>query len=431
MPSKGQRVPIGLLRINVISAKNLPKMDVIGSADPYVILKLGTRVPQEAKTKIIFKNLNPCWEEQFVFEVTNATSTLRVEVWDHDLVGEDDPIGFFDISLKYLAHEQIVTSDFFLKKAEVATEEKNEDTKEKPKEKKKGNSIWDGKTPPKIRLQLRYCYSRLGEMASHWNPEPLPPPPEETFDMDKLYGNLMILLDNIWPIVNFFYAFYMVLCWEDVYYSAWVTFCFIICCFHPWMLALILQGWLIHLIATNYVKFAWKKGHTTAPEAKSNRIISSAEPEPEPTTYSLGMVGGPLVMAIKASGYEEDMVWYQSKLGLANWLLESIYFLFDWSSPATTRAILSVLTGMFLYSLVFPVHYLTLVIGLYMLFMWTGPFMFIMWAISGFGRYFGREKISSDAIREHWKSAIIDATAMSKMKKARIARIADEKKNVA
>lgn len=451
LPSQGSHVPIGILKVGVLHARNLPRMDLIGSADPYVKLRLGRRVPQEAQTKVVANNLNPCWEETFVFEVTNSTSKLRIEIWDHDTVGDDDPIGYVDIALKYLAHGELVAGDFYLKRPEDEgaddadqVEKPDGDTNAAAEKKrasktrlsigmrKKSTSVWESKAPPRIRLQMRYSFSRLGELASHWNPEPPPPYPEEKFDLDRLYGQLKMLLANIQPIINFFYAFYMVLCWDDVYYSAWITALFVLSCFHTWLVAIAIQGWLIYYILGKYVTFESQRSHLTPARLAAGtgvikggsagptpHVVSAAPPsEPKPV-YKLGMVGGPVVMAIKAAGMEEDMVWYQSKMATANWLLDLIYGLFDWSSPHTTRAVLIVLCVTLCYSLVCPVHYLSLLVGLYLLFMWTTPFMFAVWALSGINRYFGRERISPEQVQQVWKNVMVGARAMRQDKSRR------------
>mmetsp|Transcript_9592 Transcript_9592/g.15429 ORF Transcript_9592/g.15429 Transcript_9592/m.15429 type:complete len:344 (-) Transcript_9592:114-1145(-) len=325
-------------------------------------------------------------------------------------------IGFFDIALKYLTHEETMTGDFYLKPAEKEGDgdgDEKENSMDSKGKKKKLNNVWESKSPPRVKLQLRYSFSRLGEMASHWNPEPAPPVPDPKFEIDLLYKNLKILLINIGPIINFFYAIYMVLLWDDPYYSAWITFCFVVTCFHPWALAVFIQGWLIYYTLTKYVAYAWKHAHTNEIEAKlpESRISSAALSEPPPEEYKLGMIGNTLTLAIKSAGYTEDMTWYQTKLGTANWALESIYALFDWSSPSVTKSILVVLVGTFCYSLVFPVHYLTLTIGLYLLFMWTTPFMAIMWILGGFGRYMGREKVTSTKAKQMWKNVLVGARA--------------------
>ncbi|WIA14980.1 hypothetical protein OEZ85_001688 [Tetradesmus obliquus] len=82
--------------VYILQAKNLPGMDWWnGLADPYVII---TALPPgeqgiQYTTKTVYKDLNPTFDEFFeVGNLPGGTSVL-VEVWDKDVVTEDDMIG--------------------------------------------------------------------------------------------------------------------------------------------------------------------------------------------------------------------------------------------------------------------------------------------------------------------------------------------------
>ncbi|KAI3781959.1 hypothetical protein L2E82_11987 [Cichorium intybus] len=79
----------GVLSVTVISAEDLPPADLMGKADPFVVLtmkKTGTK----NKTGIIKEELNPTWNETFDFNVEDGLHDLLVlEVWDHDTFGKD------------------------------------------------------------------------------------------------------------------------------------------------------------------------------------------------------------------------------------------------------------------------------------------------------------------------------------------------------
>ncbi|XP_073004423.1 synaptotagmin-5-like [Typha latifolia] len=79
----------GVLSVTVISAEDLPAMDVMGKADPYVVLymkKLGTK----NKTRVVNENLNPTWNQTFDFVVEDGLHDMLIlEVWDHDTFGKD------------------------------------------------------------------------------------------------------------------------------------------------------------------------------------------------------------------------------------------------------------------------------------------------------------------------------------------------------
>lgn len=85
------------LYVSVVKARDLPVMDVSGSLDPYVEVKLGN---YKGKTKYLEKNQNPVWTQIFAFAKDRLQSNLlEVTVKDKDF-GKDDFVGrvFFDLS---------------------------------------------------------------------------------------------------------------------------------------------------------------------------------------------------------------------------------------------------------------------------------------------------------------------------------------------
>ncbi|PRQ26708.1 putative C2 domain, synaptotagmin-like mitochondrial-lipid-binding domain-containing protein [Rosa chinensis] len=79
----------GVLSVTVISAEDLPIVDFMGKADPYVVLVL-KKSEAKQKTRVITNNLNPVWNQTFDFMVEDALhEMLIVEVWDHDTFGKD------------------------------------------------------------------------------------------------------------------------------------------------------------------------------------------------------------------------------------------------------------------------------------------------------------------------------------------------------
>ncbi|KAI4388821.1 hypothetical protein MLD38_001117 [Melastoma candidum] len=85
------------LYVSVVKAKDLPAMDISGSLDPYVEVKLGN---YKGVTKHLEKNQNPVWKQIFAFSKERMQSNfLEVTVKDKDL-GKDDFVGKvgFDIN---------------------------------------------------------------------------------------------------------------------------------------------------------------------------------------------------------------------------------------------------------------------------------------------------------------------------------------------
>jgi len=90
----------GKLTVAVLEARKLKKMDITGASDPYVKLKLfdskGKRIGKKKKTSVKSCNLNPYWNESFVFlidEMDMKRVWLDITVCDYDLIGGGDPIG--------------------------------------------------------------------------------------------------------------------------------------------------------------------------------------------------------------------------------------------------------------------------------------------------------------------------------------------------
>jgi len=90
----------GKLTIGILECKKLKKMDITGASDPYVKIKLldskGKRIGKKKKTTVKNANLNPYYNESFVFVVEENTLrkvNLEITVLDYDRIGGSDPIG--------------------------------------------------------------------------------------------------------------------------------------------------------------------------------------------------------------------------------------------------------------------------------------------------------------------------------------------------
>lgn len=79
--------PVGILNVKVVRAIKLLKMDILGTSDPYVKLKISGEKRPSRKTSIKMRNLNPEWNEDFKLIVKDPeTQVLELKVYDWDKV---------------------------------------------------------------------------------------------------------------------------------------------------------------------------------------------------------------------------------------------------------------------------------------------------------------------------------------------------------
>ncbi|CAA7045627.1 unnamed protein product [Microthlaspi erraticum] len=100
------------LQVRVLEARNLPAMDLNGYSDPYVRLQLGK---QRSRTKVVKKNLNPKWADDFSFGVDDLNEELVVSVLDEDKYFNDDFVGQVKVpvSLVFDAENQSLGSVWY------------------------------------------------------------------------------------------------------------------------------------------------------------------------------------------------------------------------------------------------------------------------------------------------------------------------------
>ena len=81
------------LWINVAEAKNLPKMNKTGEADPYVVV---AAAEHSVRTRTIWRDRkHPFWGEDFELEVKEPEKLQNVTftIFDAEKLGKDEPIG--------------------------------------------------------------------------------------------------------------------------------------------------------------------------------------------------------------------------------------------------------------------------------------------------------------------------------------------------
>ncbi|KAJ0230647.1 Synaptotagmin [Hirschfeldia incana] len=88
-PKKKDVIVRGVLSVTVVAAEDLPAVDFMGKADPFVVITL-KKSESKSKTRVVPDSLNPVWNQTFDFVVEDALHDLLIlEVWDHDKFGKD------------------------------------------------------------------------------------------------------------------------------------------------------------------------------------------------------------------------------------------------------------------------------------------------------------------------------------------------------
>lgn len=83
--------------IKIIEAEDLKACDINGLSDPYVVL--GDEYQKRlAKTRVIYGNLNPRWEETIDI-TTNGPLNIIATIWDWDTLGDHDCVGRTSLKL--------------------------------------------------------------------------------------------------------------------------------------------------------------------------------------------------------------------------------------------------------------------------------------------------------------------------------------------
>ncbi|KAB1204648.1 Synaptotagmin-4 [Morella rubra] len=79
----------GVLSVTAVAAEDLPAVDLMGKADPFVVLTM-KKSETKARTRVLNSNLNPVWNQTFDFVVEDVLHDMLIaEVWDHDTFGKD------------------------------------------------------------------------------------------------------------------------------------------------------------------------------------------------------------------------------------------------------------------------------------------------------------------------------------------------------
>ena len=60
-----------------------------GRSDPFVIVRVGSGKQEKFKTKVVYRTLNPVWNEQITLAMPQKHERVCVEVWDKDPLSQE------------------------------------------------------------------------------------------------------------------------------------------------------------------------------------------------------------------------------------------------------------------------------------------------------------------------------------------------------
>lgn len=75
------------LKISAIEGRNLAPMDRTGKSDPYLKLFYGKLI---RKTKTVNQDLNPVWNQDFIFQEVSGGEYLKIKCYDADRFGDEN-----------------------------------------------------------------------------------------------------------------------------------------------------------------------------------------------------------------------------------------------------------------------------------------------------------------------------------------------------
>lgn len=101
------------LHIKAIGANEVPKMDVFGKADPYLIINY-SKTEKPLQSTICYKTFSPIWNEEFHISVKND-DVVHFELMDFDKMKADDVISTRDFPISSFKLGKVVDDwyDFY------------------------------------------------------------------------------------------------------------------------------------------------------------------------------------------------------------------------------------------------------------------------------------------------------------------------------
>jgi len=96
----------GLLRVTIVEASKLPKLDLMRASDAYCLVFLTDQNEEPGeivyRTEVVPHNTSPVFNEEFLFSLYSGADTVSILIYDEDHITDDDLIGSAQVSLETL-----------------------------------------------------------------------------------------------------------------------------------------------------------------------------------------------------------------------------------------------------------------------------------------------------------------------------------------
>lgn len=207
----------GHLEIQFIEGRGLVAADtnILGqktSSDPYCVVTMSEDRTRRA-SKVVSSTLNPYWNETVRFPVRIPVQNIEIDIFDKDVTNVDDFIGRVSIPLHRLPNGKTLSGWL-----PIVYEGDNSAPISEILPAGSEGTIPAGAIRVSVKLDYRASSELKGYVRAAIS---TPPPPRVKFDINALYGPVMLAVELLWtrtlqPIVN---ALVYVLTWEDFFVS--------------------------------------------------------------------------------------------------------------------------------------------------------------------------------------------------------------------
>jgi hypothetical protein len=112
LPRRAPKMEKYVFTIKIIEAEDLKACDINGFSDPYVVL--GDEFQKRlAKTRIVYRNLNPRWDETIDI-ITTGPLNIVATIWDWDRLGDHDCVGRTSLKLDPSMFRDFMPREYWL-----------------------------------------------------------------------------------------------------------------------------------------------------------------------------------------------------------------------------------------------------------------------------------------------------------------------------